>query len=83
MGACNDSCRLYRNRRSDHLDAVVCALRLHRQAYRARRIAVNIKLLTPLLCPDDHCPVSSVGILRVRNANPLRAVRQQIGAMSR
>jgi len=35
-----------------------------------------------LLRPDDHCPVSSVAILRVRNANPLRAVQQQIGAMS-
>ena len=36
---------------------------------------------TPLLRPDDHCLVNSVAILRVRNANPLRAVQQQIGAI--
>ena len=34
-----------------------------------------------LLRPDDHCPISSVAILRMRNTNPLRAVQQQIGAM--
>jgi MFS family permease len=36
----------------------------------------------PLLCPDHHCPVNAVAILRMCNANPLRAVQQQIGAMS-
>jgi hypothetical protein len=35
-----------------------------------------------LLRADDHCPVNSMTILRVCNANPLRAVQQQVGAMS-
>ena len=36
----------------------------------------------PLLRADHHCPVNSVTILRVCNANPFRAVKQQVGAMS-
>jgi hypothetical protein len=37
---------------------------------------------TVLLSCDDHCPIGSAAILRVCNANPLRAVQQQVGAMS-
>ena len=31
---------------------------------------------------DDHCPIHSVAILCMCDADPLRAVQQQIGAMS-
>src|SRR5207249_4850792 len=36
---------------------------------------------TVLFSSDDHCPIGSAAILRMRNTDPLRAVQQQIGAM--
>jgi hypothetical protein len=46
------------------------------------RTALHMKPHFLLFRPDDHCPVNSVAILCMRNADPLRAVQQQIGAMA-
>ena len=46
------------------------------------RVALHKKPHRLLFRPDDHCPVNSVVILCMRNADPLRAVQQQISAMS-
>ena len=35
------------------------------------------------LAADDHCPIHSATILCMCDADPLRAVQEQIGAMSR
>src|SRR5205823_3318694 len=36
---------------------------------------------TVLFPSDDHCPIRSAAILRMRDTDPLRAVQQQVGAM--
>ena len=34
-----------------------------------------------LFSPDDHCPIDSAAVLGMCDADPLRPVQQQIGAM--
>jgi hypothetical protein len=43
----------------------------------------GLRRMSLFLRPDDYCPVNSVTILRMSNANPFCVVQQQIGAMSR
>jgi len=53
------------------------------QVAYAKRHGLNVCFVPEgLFRPDDHCPVNSVAILCMCNTDPLRAVQQQIGAMS-